>query len=93
MPMHTPHSPDKAQWWNDECAIALRHLRSTRNQDRPRAQARFRATVRKAKRDWATNVILDTPQKRVWGLTQWFAGRRCQREKVLIRQFPTEVLG
>jgi hypothetical protein len=76
MPMRTAHSPDKAQWWNDECAISLRQLHSARNQDQPRARARFRATVCKAKQDWATNVILDTPQKRVWGLTQWFAGRR-----------------
>jgi hypothetical protein len=26
MPARTAHSPDKAKWWNDECAIALRHL-------------------------------------------------------------------
>jgi ribonuclease HI len=76
MPMRTAHSPDKAQWWNDDCAIALRQLRSSHNLDRPRARARFRATVRKAKRDWATNVIIDTPQKRIWGLTKWFAGKR-----------------
>jgi ribonuclease HI len=76
MPKRTAHSPDKAKWWNDECAIALRQLRSSHNQERPRARARFRATVRKAKRDWATNVILDTPQKRIWGLTHWFAGKR-----------------
>jgi ribonuclease HI len=76
MPTRTAHSPDKAKWWNDDCAIALRQLRLTRNQERPRARARFRATVRKAKREWATNVILDTPQKRIWGLTQWFAGKR-----------------
>jgi hypothetical protein len=76
MPARTAHSPDKAKWWNDNCAIALRHLRAAHNQERPRARARFRATVRRAKRDWATNVIVDTPQKRIWGLTQWFAGKR-----------------
>jgi hypothetical protein len=76
MPLRTAHSPDKARWWNDDCTIALRQLRSSRNQERPRARARFRATVRKAKHDWATNVILATPQKRIWGLTQWFSGKR-----------------
>jgi hypothetical protein len=76
MPTRTAQSPHKAKWWNDDCAIALRILRSTHNQDRPRARARFRATVRKAKRDWATNIIVDTPQKRIWGLTRWITSKR-----------------
>jgi ribonuclease HI len=76
MPARAAHSPSKAKWWNDECAIAMRNLRSALNQEHPRARAQFRATVRKAKRDWATNVITKTPQKRIWGLTRWLAGKR-----------------
>jgi ribonuclease HI len=76
MPTHTAHSLHKAKWWNNNCAIALCTLRSAHNQDRLRARAHFRATARKAKRDWATNVITDTPQKRIWGLTRWITGKR-----------------
>jgi hypothetical protein len=76
MPSCTPHSPDKAKWWDDNCAIALRQLRSSPNCERPRAHARFQVAVCKAKRDWATNIIVATPQKDIWRLTQWFAGKR-----------------
>jgi hypothetical protein len=37
VPARTTHLPDKAKWWNDNCAIALCHLQSAHNQERPRA--------------------------------------------------------
>jgi ribonuclease HI len=76
MPPRTAHAPNKARWWNDDCATALRQLRDSSHCDRPRARAQFRAAVRKAKRNWATDIIVGTPQKDIWSLTRWFAGKR-----------------
>jgi hypothetical protein len=79
MPVRVRRAPIRARWWNDSCDNALHDLRRARGRERAVARSRFRAAVRKAKREWATDLILKTPQREVWGLCRWASGRKAKR--------------
>lgn len=77
MPTRSTRTPNRAKWWNDECDHALANLRTASN--RPQARAQFRATIRSAKREWATDILIKTPQSDIWGLCNWAAGKPPKR--------------
>jgi hypothetical protein len=79
MPRRTNKVLQRAKWWNNDCDQAFHNLRHVSSADRAHARSHFRAAVRSAKRNWAADIIQNTPQPEVWKHCQWAAGRPLRR--------------
>lgn len=79
MPHRTNRVLRRAKWWNNDCDQAFHDLRHASPADRTHARSHFRAAVRSAKRNWAADIIKNTPQPEVWKLCHWAAGRPNRR--------------
>ena len=79
MPKCTGKSPVRSKWWNEDCDAAMRTLMQARGPRRDILRGRLHAAIRKAKRDWAMDVIQRTNQTEVWSLCNWASGSRRQR--------------
>ena len=79
MPKCTGKAPDRSKWWNEDCDAAMRALMEARGPRRDILRGRLHAAIRKAKRDWAMDIIQRTSQTEVWSLCSWASGNRHQR--------------
>jgi hypothetical protein len=69
-----PTHPKAAPWWNSDCAMATRAVRSTRAGTAHKAALKqLKKTVRAAKRKWADEYI---ENGKLWDVANWRHGRR-----------------
>ena len=66
-----------ARWWNDDCQQAVREVRNaTTSEEKKATQKKLRSTIRKAKKDWANNLLHNATTESLWKAARWRHGRR-----------------
>ncbi|KAF8500047.1 hypothetical protein BU17DRAFT_102596 [Hysterangium stoloniferum] len=79
MPRSTGKAPPRSKWWNEAWDEAMRALMHTRGPQREMVRGRLQATIRKAKHDWAMDIVQRATHREVWSLCQWASGKCRQR--------------
>ena len=70
-------SPRAARWWNDDCQAAVVGLHNAASDtSRSEANQTLKLAVRKAKREWANNLLHNASTTTLWRAAQWRHGRR-----------------
>ncbi|KAB5587549.1 RNA-directed DNA polymerase from transposon BS [Ceratobasidium theobromae] len=77
----TQRKAPRAPWWNDDCSAACGRVVRAKEEGLDRDEVRSRTShlwycIRKAKRSFFDEICLTARPDNIWGINQWYRGRK-----------------